>query len=201
MVSFTRSAVLAMLALASPSLAFVPVTPTQSRASTRVQVATAMPGTGFDLNSYIMEKNGPITQALQESIVSTEPQTQKICESMLYSLMAGGKRIRPVLCLAACEMFTDDPYPKAMPAAVAVEMIHTMSLIHDDLPSMDNDDLRRGKPTNHVSDLIEKATRLAPSFLVPFVRAKCVGLMEMAPAFWLSELLSKRRDFFHILAS
>lgn len=64
--------------------------------------------------------------------------------------MAGGKRIRPVLCIAACEMFggTEE---MAMPTAVALEMIHTMSLIHDDLPSMDNDDLRRGKPTNHVS--------------------------------------------------
>jgi len=64
--------------------------------------------------------------------------------------MAGGKRIRPVLCLAACEMFggTEE---MAMPTAVALEMIHTMSLIHDDLPSMDNDDMRRGKPTNHVS--------------------------------------------------
>ena len=64
--------------------------------------------------------------------------------------MAGGKRIRPVLCLAACEMLggTEE---MAMPTAVALEMIHTMSLIHDDLPSMDNDDMRRGKPTNHVS--------------------------------------------------
>lgn len=108
----------------------------------------------FDLDSYIVEKNGPITKALQESIVSQEPQTAKICESMLYSLMAGGKRIRPVLVMAACEMFQTDPYKvqdAAMPTAVAVEMIHTMSLIHDDLPSMDNDDLRRGKPTNHVS--------------------------------------------------
>lgn len=63
--------------------------------------------------------------------------------------MAGGKRIRPILCLAACEMFggNDDI---SMPSAVALEMIHTMSLIHDDLPAMDNDDLRRGKPTNHV---------------------------------------------------
>ena len=64
--------------------------------------------------------------------------------------MAGGKRIRPVLCLAAAEMFFDSPETVAMPAAVSLEMIHTMSLIHDDLPSMDNDDLRRGKPTNHV---------------------------------------------------
>ena len=66
--------------------------------------------------------------------------------------MAGGKRIRPVLCIAACEMFANEgAQEKAMPTAVALEMIHTMSLIHDDLPSMDNDDLRRGKPTCHVS--------------------------------------------------
>jgi geranylgeranyl diphosphate synthase, type II len=111
--------------------------------------------TDFDLNAYIIAKNGPITKALQDSVVSTEPQTAKICESMLYSLMAGGKRIRPVLVLAACEMFDpENGQAKGMPAAVAVEMIHTMSLIHDDLPSMDNDDLRRGKPTNHVSTWI-----------------------------------------------
>ena len=74
---------------------------------------------------------------------------------MLYSLMAGGKRIRPILCLASYEMFAKDDEKKdimnhVMPTAVALEMIHTMSLIHDDLPAMDNDDLRRGKPTNHV---------------------------------------------------
>ena len=68
--------------------------------------------------------------------------------------MAGGKRIRPVLCIAACEMFADGSQDIAMPTAVALEMIHTMSLIHDDLPSMDNDDLRRGKPTCHVSFII-----------------------------------------------
>ena len=68
---------------------------------------------------------------------------------MKYSLMAGGKRIRPILCIAACEMFGGRE-EVAMPTAVAIEMIHTMSLIHDDLPAMDNDDMRRGKPTNHV---------------------------------------------------
>lgn len=68
---------------------------------------------------------------------------------MKYSLMAGGKRIRPILCLASCEMFGGSE-SSAMPTAVALEMIHTMSLIHDDLPAMDDDDLRRGKPTNHV---------------------------------------------------
>jgi geranylgeranyl diphosphate synthase type II len=98
---------------------------------------------------YIMSKLPAINKALEESVASPEPQTDLICESMRYSLMAGGKRIRPVLCLAACEMFGGEA-EVAMPTAVALEMIHTMSLIHDDLPSMDNDDLRRGKPTNHV---------------------------------------------------
>ena len=131
--------------VASPGAsAFAPYPRLKFSSSLNVEAATK-----FDLNEYLLSKKGPIEAALEASVVSTEPQTKKICESMLYSLMAGGKRIRPVLCLAACEMFggTDE---QAMPAAVALEMIHTISLIHDDPPSMDNDDLRRGKPTNHV---------------------------------------------------
>ena len=73
----------------------------------------------------------------------------EIYEAMRYSLYAGGKRIRPVFSLAACEALGGD-YNAALCFAGAIEMIHTYSLIHDDLPSMDNDDLRRGKPTNHV---------------------------------------------------
>lgn len=69
-------------------------------------------------------------------------------ESMRYSLLAGGKRIRPVLAIAAAEAI-GAPAPGLMPAACSLEFIHTYSLIHDDLPSMDNDDFRRGKPTNH----------------------------------------------------
>jgi len=69
-------------------------------------------------------------------------------EAMRYSLLAGGKRVRPALCLAACAMVGGDP-AAAMPTACAMEMVHTMSLIHDDLPAMDNDDFRRGRPTNH----------------------------------------------------
>ncbi|MEH7124464.1 polyprenyl synthetase family protein [Bacillus sp. JJ1773] len=71
-----------------------------------------------------------------------------IKESMLYSLEAGGKRIRPLLLFATLEAFGEDTR-KGLQTAAAIEMIHTYSLIHDDLPSMDNDDLRRGKPTNH----------------------------------------------------
>ena len=94
--------------------------------------------TKIDLNAYLTTKIPFIEAALLESVKSHTPYTDKICNSMEYSLMAGGKRIRPILCLAACEMFyegngnSDDI---AMPTAVALEMIHTMSLIHDDLPS------------------------------------------------------------------
>ena len=72
----------------------------------------------------------------------------RLLEAMEYSLKAGGKRLRPVMLLAACEMAGGDA-ELALPFACAIEMIHTYSLIHDDLPAMDNDDLRRGKPTNH----------------------------------------------------
>lgn len=72
----------------------------------------------------------------------------QLYSSMKYSLTAGGKRIRPVLLMATAEMFKIE-YKEIMPLCLAVELIHTYSLIHDDLPAMDNDDLRRGKPTNH----------------------------------------------------
>ncbi len=67
---------------------------------------------------------------------------------MRYSVFAGGKRVRPILMLAACEA-VGGPSGRALPAACAMEMIHTYSLIHDDLPAMDDDDFRRGRPTNH----------------------------------------------------
>ncbi|KAK8587053.1 hypothetical protein V6N13_086060 [Hibiscus sabdariffa] len=100
----------------------------------------------FDFNSYMLEKADTVNQALDSAVSLREP--IKIHEAMRYSLLAGGKRVRPVLCLAACELVGGQE-SMAMPAACAVEMVHTMSLIHDDLPCMDNDDLRRGKPTSH----------------------------------------------------
>jgi Polyprenyl synthetase len=149
------------LLFAASASAFSPLRPTAVTTSTRpstttttvLHETTAASATQFDLDAYLLSWKGPIEAALEASIKPTSKEDELICESMLYSLMAGGKRIRPVLCLAACEMFSPkdgDVMEKAMPAAVALEMIHTMSLIHDDLPSMDNDDLRRGKPTNHV---------------------------------------------------
>ncbi|KAL3929494.1 MAG: hypothetical protein SGARI_004733 [Bacillariaceae sp.] len=100
-----------------------------------------------------MSKQPAINEMLEETVASIDPpNTDLVSEAMQYSLMAGGKRVRPVLCLAAAEMFAPSKefaQEVALPTAIALEMIHTMSLIHDDLPSMDNDDLRRGKPTNH----------------------------------------------------
>nr|AGV34300.1 putative geranylgeralyl diphosphate synthase-2 [Scoparia dulcis] len=109
-------------------------------------IDTAKEKTQFDFNAYVMEKAVFVNKALDDAVSVKNPPT--IHEAMRYSLLAGGKRVRPMLCLAACEVVGGDQ-SAAIPAACAVEMIHTMSLIHDDLPCMDNDDLRRGKPTNH----------------------------------------------------
>ena len=100
----------------------------------------------FDLNSYLKEQKTLVEAALDQSLAIGIP--EKIYESMRYSLLAGGKRLRPILCLATCRL-TGGNAEMAMPTACALEMIHTMSLIHDDLPAMDNDDYRRGKLTNH----------------------------------------------------
>ncbi|KAH0745214.1 hypothetical protein KY285_006871 [Solanum tuberosum] len=100
----------------------------------------------FEFQEYMVMKAIKVNKALDEAIPMQEP--IKVHEAMRYSLLAGGKRVRPILCMASCEVVGGDE-SLAIPAACAVEMIHTMSLIHDDLPCMDNDDLRRGKPTNH----------------------------------------------------
>jgi len=103
----------------------------------------------FDLTVYIDNKNQQINVALEKILHASIP-SEPIVEAMKYSLMAGGKRIRPVLCLAAAEAVGGKPQA-VLPAACALEIVHTYSLIHDDLPAMDNDDLRRGKPTCHVA--------------------------------------------------
>ena len=103
----------------------------------------------LELKSYIKQKGRIIDAALDE-LIEESRLTPALVEAMKYSLMAGGKRIRPVLCLAACEAVGGDPQ-KALIAACALEMVHTYSLIHDDLPAMDDDELRRGKATCHIA--------------------------------------------------
>jgi len=103
------------------------------------------------MNAWLKEKMTEYTAITDEALKSYLEQGDMpalLRDSMSYSLFAGGKRLRPCLTLASCEL-AGGKIQDALPAACALEMIHTYSLIHDDLPAMDNDDMRRGKPSNH----------------------------------------------------
>ncbi len=102
----------------------------------------------FDLDSYLESKNNLINNEL-EKIIDAQS-SNLISKAVRYSLMSGGKRLRPVLCIAAAEAVGGEE-KCVIPAACAIEMIHTYSLIHDDLPAIDNDSLRRGKQTCHIA--------------------------------------------------
>lgn len=106
----------------------------------------------MEIKSYLNKQKEKVEQAMLKFMPEpTEPFAKHI-ECMRYSLLAGGKRVRPILCLAAGEsvLTEEENVDNLLPAACALEFIHTYSLIHDDLPAMDDDDLRRGKPTNHI---------------------------------------------------
>ncbi|KAG5069814.1 Geranylgeranyl pyrophosphate synthase 7, chloroplastic [Glycine soja] len=127
----------------------------------------------FDFKARMLAKAHTVDAAI------TLKDPHKIHQAMRYSLLAGGKRVHPLLCIAACELL-DGTEATALPAACAVEMIHTMSLIHDDLHCMDNDDLRRGKPTNHKvfgEDVAASTKGVSPSRVV---RAIGGTLLEVA---------------------
>jgi geranylgeranyl diphosphate synthase type II len=102
----------------------------------------------FDIEAYLLKRKEFIEKRLFEILRKSNNDSSRLHESMRYSVLAGGKRLRPILCIAATEA-VGGTIDKALPIACAIEMIHTYSLIHDDLPSMDDDLLRRGKPTNH----------------------------------------------------
>ena len=102
----------------------------------------------MDLKHYLSERCKLVDTALDKLLPREVELPLSLHKSMRYSVFAGGKRIRPILMLAACEAVGGN-IGHAMPAACAMEMIHTYSLIHDDLPAMDDDDFRRGNPTNH----------------------------------------------------
>lgn len=110
-----------------------------------------MNGTHFSLKTYIEERKRLINAFLDQLIFTDHSPAARLFEAMRYSLMAGGKRLRPILTLAAFDATNTKglPLETALPFACALECIHTYSLIHDDLPAMDNDDLRRGQPTCH----------------------------------------------------
>lgn len=102
----------------------------------------------MDFSSEFRRRTAIVEQGLDQFLPPATTRPARLHEAMRYSLQAGGKRLRPVLVLAAAELFEARP-AAALPAAVAIECLHTYSLIHDDLPCMDNDDLRRGRPTAH----------------------------------------------------
>lgn len=102
----------------------------------------------MDLATYLREKQIVVEECLKDIFSSLKTSPAALRDSMAYSLFSHGKRIRPILAIAACEA-QGKSSDGLLPFACAVEMIHTYSLIHDDLPSLDNDDLRRGKPTCH----------------------------------------------------
>ncbi len=102
----------------------------------------------FDLKSYMAKVRNLVDHQISACITEHHGRT-RIIDAMQYSLTAGGKRVRPVLCIASTEAVNGD-IDLALPVAVAIEMIHTYSLIHDDLPAMDDDALRRGAPTSHI---------------------------------------------------
>ncbi len=102
----------------------------------------------FNLGQFLEAAGREVDRTLDLAIPNASTKPRTIHEAMRYSLFAGGKRMRPAVCIAAAEA-CGGTWDAALPMAAAVECIHTYSLIHDDLPAMDNDDFRRGKPTNH----------------------------------------------------
>src|SRR5580704_9498989 len=118
-----------------------------------MSVAKTMPlkpahGPAFDLSAYLASCTSIVNEALDHFLPPATAKPATIHKAMRYSLFAGGKRMRPALCLAAADA-CGGRHSAATPLACAVECIHTYSLIHDDLPAMDDDDYRRGKLTNH----------------------------------------------------
>jgi geranylgeranyl diphosphate synthase type II len=103
----------------------------------------------FDLNRYLCERVRLIDEALERYLPSEDVRPQSLHRAMRYSTMSGGKRLRPVLVIAGAEAVGGEAQ-MVLPTACAIELIHTFSLIHDDLPAIDNDTLRRGRPTCHV---------------------------------------------------
>ncbi|HYQ37390.1 MAG TPA: polyprenyl synthetase family protein, partial [Pseudomonas sp.] len=102
------------------------------------------------LKQYQAASQARVDAALQTLLVAPRPELARLYEAMRYSVINGGKRVRPLLAYAACETLGGAP-AQANAAACAVELIHAYSLVHDDLPAMDDDDLRRGQPTTHIA--------------------------------------------------
>jgi geranylgeranyl diphosphate synthase type II len=102
-----------------------------------------------NLEAYLAERHAAVEAALERALTLGDGTPPRLLEAMRYAVFSGGKRVRPILALAACEAVPADSV-RALPFACAVELVHAYSLVHDDLPAMDDDELRRGRPTVHV---------------------------------------------------
>lgn len=103
----------------------------------------------FDLNAYLQLRRAAVEAALDQRMPAESTRPEVLHKAMRYSVMAGGKRLRPILCMAACEAVGGTPAAALLPG-IAIEILHTYTLVHDDLPCMDDDELRRGRPTSHM---------------------------------------------------
>ena len=145
----------------------------------------------FDLNQYLKERAHLVELALAANVNIPTGAGAPLSEAMRYSLLGGGKRLRPIMALASCEAVGGN-LAAAMDLACAVEMIHTYSLIHDDLPCMDDDDFRRGRPTNHKVYGVAIATLAGDALLTDafkvLARATDAGVPEAAVLETIAEL-------------
>jgi geranylgeranyl diphosphate synthase, type II len=142
----------------------------------------------MNLKTYLRTRQGEIDRALNRYLPKANTKPSTLHKAMRYSLFAGGKRLRPILCLAAAEACRGN-IGNALPLACALECIHTYSLVHDDLPSMDNDDFRRGRPTCH-KVFGEGIAVLAGDALLT-IAFEIVSKTKPAPRYDMSTLLSE----------
>lgn len=147
----------------------------------------------WQLKPYLQERTQLVESALDRYLPRVDTLPAKLHDAMRYSVFAGGKRIRPILMMAACEAVGGAPH-QVLPAACAIEMIHSYSLIHDDLPAMDDDDFRRGKPTNH------KVFGEANAILAGDGLLTEAFILLSSPAVWSDVPAEDRREVIHLLA-
>ena len=147
----------------------------------------------WDLQSYLDERSKLVEAALNSYLPSGDTLPASLHEAMRYSIFAGGKRLRPILLLASCET-VGGKIETALPAACALEMIHSYSLIHDDLPAMDDDDFRRGQPTNH------KVYGEATAILAGDGLLTEAFILLTSPAVWSDVAPEVCREVAHIMA-
>lgn len=152
-----------------------------------------MSSNDWQLQPYLQERISLVETALDRFLPQVDTLPSTLHDAMRYSVFAGGKRIRPVLMIAACEA-VGGTAQQVVPAACAIEMIHSYSLIHDDLPAMDDDDYRRGKPTNH------KVYGEATAILAGDGLLTEAFILLSSPEVWENLSAETRREVIHLLA-